>query len=73
MIWLATTPGGFYWPMFPIFGWAIGIMFRALDTYSPAMPAKEKIEREMHPNSGSERTERVQSLMTERSGQLGHL
>ena len=47
LIWFLTTPGGFYWPMFPLLGWGIGIVFHALDAYSPAMPTERKIEREM--------------------------
>jgi hypothetical protein len=47
VIWLLTTPGSFYWPMFPLFGWGIGIIFHALDAYSPAFPTEQKIEREM--------------------------
>lgn len=47
VIWLLTTPGGFFWPMFPILGWGVGIVFHALDVYSPAQPTEEKIEREI--------------------------
>lgn len=47
-IWLLTTPGGFFWPMFPILGWGIGVAFHALDAYSPALPTERKIEREMN-------------------------
>jgi hypothetical protein len=51
LIWLFTTPGGFYWPMFPLFVWGIGIVFHALDVFSPvfssASPSEEKVEREM--------------------------
>jgi 2TM domain len=51
LIWLFTTPGGFYWPMFPLFVWGIGLVFHALDAFSPvfssASPSEEKIEREI--------------------------
>jgi 2TM domain len=51
LIWLFTTPGGFYWPIFPLFVWGIGIVFHALDVFSPmfspAQPSEEKIEREV--------------------------
>lgn len=50
-IWLFTTPGGFYWPMFPLLGWGIGIVFHALDVFSPvfskAAPSEEEIQRQM--------------------------
>jgi hypothetical protein len=47
LIWLFTTPGGFYWPMFPLFIWGIGIVFHAMDVFSPASPSEEKIQREI--------------------------
>jgi hypothetical protein len=51
LIWLFTTPGGFYWPMFPLFIWGIGIVFHALDVFSSvfssAAPSDEQIEREI--------------------------
>jgi hypothetical protein len=44
-IWIATSPG-FFWPVFPLFGWGIGIAFHAWDVYSrPVSP--EKIAAEM--------------------------
>jgi hypothetical protein len=46
-VWLLTTPDGFYWPMFPLLGWGIGIIFHGIDTFLPAAPAEEKVEREM--------------------------
>jgi hypothetical protein len=51
LIWLFTTPGGFYWPMFPLLIWGIGIVFHAMDVFSPvfspASPSEEKIQREI--------------------------
>jgi hypothetical protein len=47
LIWLFTTPGGFYWPMFPLLAWGIGVIFHAIDVFVPASPSEEKIEREM--------------------------
>lgn len=46
-IWLLTNPGGFYWPMFPLFGWGIGVAFHIWDVYAPAKPAESRIQREM--------------------------
>ena len=46
-IWLLTMPGGFYWPLFPLFGWGIGVAFHVWDVYSPEVPAEERIDREM--------------------------
>jgi len=36
-IWLAITPGGFYWPMFPLLGWGIGLAFHVWDVYAPGL------------------------------------
>jgi hypothetical protein len=46
-IWLVTNPGGSYWPMFPLFGWGIGLAFHVWDVYAPENPSEEKIRREM--------------------------
>jgi hypothetical protein len=46
-IWLATSPGGFYWPIIPLFGWGIGVSFHIWDVYSPAVFTEDRIEAEM--------------------------
>ena len=46
-IWLLTSPGGFYWPMFPLFGWGIGVAFHIWDVCAPAEPAESRIQQEM--------------------------
>jgi hypothetical protein len=46
-IWLLTNPGGFYWPIIPLFGWGIGIAFHIWDVYAPAAPPEDRIRREM--------------------------
>jgi len=46
-IWFLTTPGGFYWPVFPLLGWGIGLAFNVWDVYRPDRPSEEDIEREM--------------------------
>jgi len=45
-IWLLTGAGGFFWPIFPLFGWGIGLAFNAWDVLSPA-PTEEQIRAEM--------------------------
>lgn len=45
-VWLLTMPGGFYWPIFPLLGWGIGLTFHIWDVYAPA-PTDAQIEREM--------------------------
>ena len=32
-IWAATSSGGFFWPIFPIVGWGIGVVMNAWDVY----------------------------------------
>ena len=41
-----TTSRGFFWPVFPLFGWGIGLAFNAWDVLSPA-PGPRQIEAEM--------------------------
>jgi hypothetical protein len=50
-IWLATMPGGFYWPVIPLLGWGIGVAFNIWDVYSPE-PDEKRIQREMRRMSG---------------------
>ena len=42
-----TDAGGFYWPMFPLFGWGIGVAFHVWDVYAPVKPTEEHIREEM--------------------------
>jgi hypothetical protein len=44
-IWFAAG-GGFFWPMFPILGWGIGIAFHIWDVVSPE-PGPREVEAEM--------------------------
>jgi hypothetical protein len=41
-----TTSRGFFWPVFPLFGWGIGLAFNAWDVLSPG-PGPRQIEAEM--------------------------
>ena len=45
-IYLLTDPGGFFWPVFPILGWGIGLFFHGWDVYS-APPTEQRIRKEM--------------------------
>ena len=45
-IW-AVTGSGFFWPVFPIAGWGIGLVLHAWDTYRVQVPTEEDIRREM--------------------------
>ena len=47
VIWLFTDPHGFFWPMFPIAGWGIGVIMNAWDVYGRQEITEEDIHREM--------------------------
>lgn len=45
-IWFFTSPDGFFWPVFPIVGWGIGVVMNAWDVYT--RPVREDdIDREV--------------------------
>jgi uncharacterized membrane protein len=46
IIW-AATGADFFWPVFPIAGWGIGIVFHAWDAYGRNVPSEEQIRQEM--------------------------
>ena len=45
-IW-AVTGHGFFWPVFPLLGWGIGVAFNAWDVYRHEIYSEDKIRREM--------------------------
>ena len=45
VIWFMTG-SSFFWPMFPILGWGIGIAFHAWDVWRPPI-SEERIDREL--------------------------
>ena len=47
VIWAVTTPGGFFWPIFPIVGWGIGLIMNAWDVYGRQEITEQDIHREM--------------------------
>lgn len=47
VLWAMTTgPTGFFWPVFPVLGWGIGLAFHVWEVVSPE-PSEEKIRAEM--------------------------
>jgi uncharacterized membrane protein len=44
-IW-AFTGAGFFWPVFPILGWGIGVFFHSWDTFSEPL-SEDRIDREV--------------------------
>jgi hypothetical protein len=47
VIWAVTSPDGFFWPIFPIAGWAIGLVANAWDVYFAGEITEDQIDREM--------------------------
>jgi hypothetical protein len=47
LIWALTNSDGFFWPVFPIVGWGIGVVLNAWDVYRNDEFADEDIRREM--------------------------
>ncbi|MGH8825274.1 MAG: 2TM domain-containing protein [Jiangellaceae bacterium] len=47
VIWAMTNPDGFFWPVFPIVGWGIGVVLNAWDVYQNDEFAAEEIRKEM--------------------------
>jgi hypothetical protein len=42
----ATTGGGYFWPIWPIVGWGIGVFFHGWDVYARPL-SEDRIRREM--------------------------
>jgi cytochrome b561 len=45
-VWFLVADGGFFWPLFPLFGWGIGVFFHAVDVFRRPY-SEERIRREM--------------------------
>ena len=46
VIW-AVTSGGFFWPVFPIVLWGIGLIANAWDAFGPDLVSEDRIQREI--------------------------
>ena len=46
IIWAMTDLHGFFWPIFPILGWGIGLVLNAWDVYRRSGFSEEQIRRE---------------------------
>ena len=44
--WFVMNPDGFFWPIFPLLGWGIGVLFHALDVFRRP-PSEDRIRHEM--------------------------
>jgi hypothetical protein len=48
VIWAATNPGGFFWPVFPMVGWGIGVVMNAWDVFMTPDYGEDDIDREIN-------------------------
>lgn len=46
IVW-AMTSQGFFWPIFPLVGWGVGVVANAWDAYGGDEPTEDQIAREM--------------------------
>jgi hypothetical protein len=46
-VWALTNPDGFFWPVFPIAAWGIGVVMNAWDVYRGDEFSEAQIRREM--------------------------
>jgi hypothetical protein len=46
-LWAVTSDGGFFWPVFPLMGWGIGVIANAWDVYRDDEPDEQRIQQEM--------------------------
>ena len=44
-IWLLTTPGGYFWPVWPMLGWGIGLASHGLATRVGSARARHRRHR----------------------------
>ena len=47
VIWAVTSPDGFFWPVFPIVGWGIGVVMNAWDVYFAEDLSEDEIQDEI--------------------------
>lgn len=47
VIWAMTSPDSFFWPVFLIVGWGIGVVMNAWDVYSAEDFREDQIDREI--------------------------
>lgn len=47
VIWMLTGSGGFFWPVFPIVFWGIGVVMNVWDVYFAPEITEEDIDREV--------------------------
>jgi hypothetical protein len=53
VIWAVTDVGGFFWPIFLIVGWGIGVVMNAWDVYLKEDISEDAIQREIRRLQGA--------------------
>ncbi len=48
VIWAITSHGGFFWPVFPLAAWGVGVVLNAWDLFSREEFSEAAVSREMH-------------------------
>ncbi len=51
VVWKVTNDGGYFWPVWSIAGWGIGLLIHAWETYRPRI-SEQAIDREMRKMGG---------------------
>ena len=47
-VWAITTPDAFFWPVFPLVFWGIGVVMNGWDAYFGSEFSENDIQRQMH-------------------------
>lgn len=47
VMWVVIGPPSFFWPIFPILGWGVGLLANAWDVYRPDPVTEDRVQREM--------------------------
>ena len=47
-IWVMIHPHPFFWPIFPMVFWGIGVVMHGWDAYFGSEPSEDAIQRQMH-------------------------
>ncbi len=55
VVWFAYTPEQFFWPLWSILGWGIGLVFHTWAVYSGAGFDEARVEREINRINGGGR------------------
>lgn len=47
-VWAVTSSGSFFWPIFPLVFWGIGVVMNGWDAYFVHDFSEDRIQRQMH-------------------------